>query len=262
MSQRPEQQLQAALKLSEVISKLCDVYLRAFEAIEQESSISPSDLSDEQSELAKNFIKGILSRSATYTEQAKGIPIMKSKVLFLAANPEDKTMLKLMQEYREIKHNLQMSTDRDNFQLCTPELSVRKQDLSRRLLQEQPRIVHFSGHGTSNGSLCFVGDDGKSQYVDPVDLDLMFELHAQYIDCVILNACYAIKQAEAISQHINYVIGMRKAIPDRAAIDFTIGFYQALGEGKSIDEAYNYGCALIATLEKTTPILLTKRNKL
>ncbi|WP_232435728.1 hypothetical protein [Rivularia sp. PCC 7116] len=44
---------------------------------------------------------------------------------------------------------------------------------------------------------------------------------------------------------INYVIGMNQAIPDKAAIEFAIGFYDALGAGKSVDFAHKLGCNLI-----------------
>ncbi len=205
-------------------------------------------------------MKGRIAKAVLPTpEPDRGISKMTSKILFLAADPYDATRLRLNLEFKSIDQSIQMSTARDKFYLCKPELSASKKDLNRRLLQEEPRIVHFSGHGTSDGSLCFEGDDGRSQYVDPTDLDLMFELHSEHVHCVILNACYADKQAEAISKHIDYVIGMSNQISDQAAIDFSIGFYQAVGEGKSIDDAYKNGCALIASKEKMIPVLLKRK---
>ena len=57
-----------------------------------------------------------------------------------------------------------------------------------------------------------------------------------------LNACYSQVQAEEIHQHINYVIGTKKQIQDRAAIAFTKGFYTALFNGEAIERAYEFGC--------------------
>jgi hypothetical protein len=38
---------------------------------------------------------------------------------------------------------------------------------------------------------------------------------------------------------------MSQAIGDKAAIEFAVGFYDALGAGKSIEFAYKLGCQLI-----------------
>ena len=54
---------------------------------------------------------------------------------------------------------------------------------------------------------------------------------------------------------------MKKAIGDRAAIEFAVGFYDALGAGESIEFAYNLGCAAIQLAgieEHLTPVLLKK----
>ena len=84
---------------------------------------------------------------------------------------------------------------------------------------------------------------------------------SHHVNCVLLNACYSKDQAKAISKHINYVIGMNKSVSDEASIAFTIGFYQALGAGRTIEEAYELGCAHIELLgisEYQTPVLIKK----
>jgi len=62
------------------------------------------------------------------------------------------------------------------------------------------------------------------------------------VECVVINACYSKAQAEAISQHINYVIGMNAAIQDDMAIAYARGFYLALGAGESIPNSHATGC--------------------
>lgn len=82
------------------------------------------------------------------------------------------------------------------------------------------------------------------------------------MECVILNACYSGEQANAIAKHIRYVIGMNEAIGDRAAISFSIGLYQALGAGRSIEEAYKLGCVQIrlqGISEHLTPIFINSK---
>jgi hypothetical protein len=77
----------------------------------------------------------------------------------------------------------------------------------------------------------------------------------------VLNACYSKFQAEAIARHIEYVIGMSKGIGDKAAIEFSVGFYSALGAGESIEFSYELGCNAIqleGLPEELTPVLYKK----
>ena len=58
------------------------------------------------------------------------------------------------------------------------------------------------------------------------------------------------------------MIGMNQAIGDKAAIEFSVGFYDAIVSGESIERAYKLGCAAIrmAGIEEfLTPVLLTKQ---
>lgn len=186
------------------------------------------------------------------------------RVLFLAATPTDAAQLRVGEEVREIGEKLQLSKLRDRFKL-EQRMSVRPDDLSQALLDIQPQIVHFSGHGTSAGALCFEDKAGKAHPITPKALTRLFELFEEQVQCVLLNACYSQTQARAIATHIPYVMGVNKVIGERAAIAFSIGFYQGIGAGKSIEEAYQLGCAQIMLQglpEHLTPILLTKKNRL
>ena len=102
---------------------------------------------------------------------------------------------------------------------------------------------------------------GRMQTVQANALAALFELVSNEVECVILNACYSATQAQEITKHINYVIGMNKAIGDKAAISFAIGFYQALGACRSIEDAYRFGCVQIrlqSIPEHLTPVLIKK----
>lgn len=185
------------------------------------------------------------------------------KVLFCAADPTDESRLRLPLEFREINEQLILAKQRENFRLVLPQLAVRAKDISRALLDEQPHIIHFSGHGTPDGELCFENESGKTQRVRPEVLSTLFELFADKVVCVILNACYAETQAKAIAKHIDYVIGMKKEIDDRAAIAFSVGFYQALGAGRTIEEAFKLGCAQAGFEESSArliPVLIKKKR--
>jgi hypothetical protein len=185
------------------------------------------------------------------------------KILFLAANPTDTSRLRLGEEFREIQDNIKKALLRDQFKLNLPQLSVRPADISQALLDTQPQIVHFSGHGAPTGALCFESQTGQVQLVQPDALAALFEQFASQITCVLLNACYSEIQAKAIAEHIEYVIGMNKAIGDKAAIAFAIGFYQALGAGRTVEDSYKLGCAQIRLQgipEHLTPVLIKKKS--
>ena len=181
------------------------------------------------------------------------------RILFLAADPTDASRLRLGEEFREIQGKLKQARFRDLFKLELPQLSLRPEDISQALLDTQPKIVHFSGHGTSTGALCFENQTGKTQLVQPEALAALFEQFSSHVNCVILNACYSETQAKAIAEHLEYVVGMKKAIGDKAAISFAVGFYQALGAGWTIEEAYKLGCVQISLQgipEHQTPVLI------
>jgi len=185
-------------------------------------------------------------------------------ILFLAADPTDASRLRLGEEFREIQEKLKLAKLRDRFRLELPQLSTRPADISQALLDVQPQIVHFSGHGTSKRALCFENQVGETHLIQPDALAALFEQFAHQINCVLLNACYSEYQAKAIAKHIQYVIGMNQAISDEAAIAFAIGFYQALGAGRTIREAYKLGCVQIGLQglpEHLTPVLLESGNE-
>ena len=187
-------------------------------------------------------------------------------ILVLAANPKTTSRLRLDEEVREIEAGLRRARKQEQFnlQVCW---AVRVRDVSQALLDFQPQIVHFCGHGGGDDGLALEDEIGTLQYVSTAAIAELFELFSQKnqnqknIECAILNACYSEVQATAISQYIPYVIGMNKAIGDKAAIEFVVGFYKALAAGESIDFAYKLGCNAITMAgipENLTPILKVK----
>lgn len=185
---------------------------------------------------------------------------MKRKILILAANPKDTSPLSLGEEVRDIDNGLQRAQHRDQFKLMQ-KWAVRPRDIQRAMLNINPQIVHFSGHGTGEKGLVFEDQTGQAKLVSGEALAALFELFADQLECVVLNGCYSKKQAEEIVQYIPYVIGMKQAIGDKAAIEFAVGFYDALGAGRSVEFAYKLGCTAIqmaGIAEHLTPVLLKK----
>ena len=201
-----------------------------------------------------------------------------TKILFLAANPTDTGQLRLGEEIREIDEGLRRANYRDRFDL-EQKWAVRPRDLQRAMLDHKPQIVHFSGHGvplqqtTANqpgtrsldwegadqaemptkdwenytGGIALENSQGQTRIVKASALGGLFRLGSikENIRCVFLNACYSDLQAEAIIQHVPFVVGMNQAVPDNTAIAFATGFYDALGAGLDIPEAFDAGVVAI-----------------
>lgn len=162
-------------------------------------------------------------------------------ILILAANPKDSTHRRLDEEVREIDEGLTRAKQREQFHLETKWAALPR-DVNLAIMESSPQIVHFSGHGVGDGGLAFSDETGHSQPVDAQAIAGLFELFADQVECVLLNACYAEEQAAAIAQHIPYVIGTSQAVGSEAARAFAVGFYDALGAGRSIEFAYKYAC--------------------
>ena len=170
----------------------------------------------------------------------------------------------------KLADKINQKIDNDNLTL-EQKWAIRPDDLRRALLDFHPQIVHFCGHGSRDKGLVLESDTGEVQLVPTNALAILFKLFSKCgVECVVLNACYAEIQAEAISQHIKYVVGMKDEISDRTAVKFAVGFYDALGAGWSYKDAYDMGCsampaampyglnALEGIAEELTPVLKIK----
>lgn len=184
------------------------------------------------------------------------------KILILSANPKNTNQLRLDEEVREIKTALRLSKNCQQFEIVT-ESALRVNDLRRSLLDNLPHIVHFSGHGLGSNGLMLEDKLGEMQLVSSESLAGLFELFENLIECVVLNACYSEVQAEALFRHIDCVIGMNQAIGDKAAIEFSTGFYDGLCAGRSYRDSFEFGCSGISLQgipESKTPQIKVRKN--
>jgi uncharacterized protein YegL len=187
---------------------------------------------------------------------------MKKTILVLAANPRNTPPLRLDQEVREIDNGLERAQRRDEFVL-KQKWATRPGDVRRAMLDYKPNIVHFCGHGSGPEGIAFEDEMGQANLVSTDALAGFFELFADKVQCVVLNACYSEVQAQAIAKHIPHVIGMNKAIGDSAAIEFAVAFYDALGAGETIEFAYKLARNAIQwsnMAESLTPILISVKH--
>ena len=183
-------------------------------------------------------------------------------ILTLAANPTKTSWLRLDEEVREIEEALRRANKREQFSL-EQKWAVRTRDFYRAILDFQPQIVHFCGHGVEEDGIVLEDETGQPVLVQADTLSGMFEVFATNgLKCVVLNACYSEMQAFSISQHIDYVIGMNRVIGDKAAIKFAVGFYDTLASGKDVESAFKLGCSLLVDLKENNTPVLKKRPRI
>ncbi len=217
-------------------------------------------LNEENFEFSTNKARIVKPMSLTSTLATQNMVT----ILFLASNPDDGSggALKLDAECRSIDQRLRASKHRERFDLRS-QWAVRVNDLQNALLEYSPTIVHFSGHGNSSGQIILQDDTERSFPVSQQSLSELFQILSQEVRCVVLNACYSEDQARAIADHIDCVVGVPNEIDDTAAISFSAAFYQALGYGCSVQQAFELGCNSIGLSghdASQSPKLLTRRG--
>ncbi|HEX6365453.1 MAG TPA: PASTA domain-containing protein [Agromyces sp.] len=144
-----------------------------------------------------------------------------------------------------------------------------------QLLSREWHVLHFIGHGTydtetDEGLLAFVGREGRAHNVPASSLADLIDEADPSPRLVLLNTCSSgaggrddlfSGTAGALAQSgIHAVAAMQFEISDKAAIEFSRGFYSALAHGRSIDDAVRSGRIEIlglgqGTLEWVTPVL-------
>jgi hypothetical protein len=207
---------------------------------------------------------------------ARGAIARRDTILYLAASPlhqssrywedperpEVLARLRVDKELEEIRTQLKLSRYGDRFRFKF-RLAAGAADISRALADHHPRIIHFSGHGDIDGGIYVEDERGDGIPATAEGLARLLRLNADDAECVIVNACYSMRLADAVKEYFDYTIGMRHMIGDTAAIIFSIGFYQGIASGDTIPRAFERGRALVEmddryTAEHDIPVLLAR----
>ena len=170
-------------------------------------------------------------------------PIKKCDVLVLAANPTSTQPLQLKKETELIREKLQDTEFGKNYIVYAEENAL-IEDLSKYLLQYQPIILHFSGHGNSQGEIILNNRQGEPKVLSLETLSELLSIvrkDGKPIECVVFNACFSLKKADAVAHQVGCVIGMKKEIGDDSALIFAEEFYQGLAYQRSYYQAFQLG---------------------
>ena len=207
----------------------------------------------------------IVSRSTVtdsfHTAAVPGGPDRESaprlRILLACANPRGTEPLRTAEEDRTLRQSIAMSAERDRFEVETLNAAT-IDDLRRALLRGQFDIVHFSGHGTRQG---LVFQDEAGQLVRPSSVALAELLARRRIRVAVLNACYSLSVGRIDAIGAEYTIAADGPLSDPAAIEFTRGFYDALGAGLDVPEAFAEGRGAAALKNLTYDAILLPRGE-
>lgn len=166
------------------------------------------------------------------------------RILCLLADPDRRSQLRLRQEHRII---LEIASRRGPRTLTvTANPATRRNDIIGEILAARPDIVHFAGHGTSDGRLVFEQEDGAPSTVRADALAAALGLLPSVLSCLVLGSCFSGTYADTLLGPTLSVAGSATALDDGAALEFTRGFYTALATGNPglhMADAFGAGCA-------------------
>jgi hypothetical protein len=161
----------------------------------------------------------------------------KITVLFLASSPEDEAQLRLDKEIREIELRLRATEYRESIRFV-PRVARQLTDLIQDLNEVRPDIVHFSGHG-NQAELAFENAEGRAQPLSNEMLGGLLAATSDRIRLVVFNSCQSAVQAELATEYVSFAIGMAASVEDERAKTFAAQFYNSLGFGKALADAFD-----------------------
>lgn len=138
------------------------------------------------------------------------------RILIVLVSPKSTARLHLDEEVKEIETAIKLTKYRDRFEAIA-QWAVTIDELRRALLNYQPTIVHFSGHGAGDRGLVLHDPTKDVKLLTTEALAGLLASFKDQIECVFLNACNCKAQVDAIHRHIDCVIGMNKEISSRTS---------------------------------------------
>lgn len=233
--------------------------LKNFKENEKIQKAQFSKLSEMNTTLYKH--EGIHESMTASIKELQNLP-EKINVLFLASNPMDSQQLRLDEEARSIQEMIRKTGNRDSV-LFESHWALRTTDLLQALNEVSPTIVHFSGHGTDTDEIVFQDNSGNSKFVSKEAIAQVMMSSSDKIRLVFFNTCYSYNQAKLVTNHVEVAIGMNTSIGDEAAIIFSSQFYNSIGFGLSVQNAFDQAKASImleGLNEENTPELFVQEG--
>ena len=187
------------------------------------------------------------------------------RVLMFASSPTDEDALQVEKEELGIRRGLNRTPYGRKFHIEAIAHAT-KADLGR-VLKEMPHMVHFAGHGgqeshSLGGSLAVVKRFGLifenarkgSEYLWEEESQRLFEPFREQIECVFLNACHSDGVLQSLKDKVQYLVGVIGTVKDDKAVLFAPAFYEALGQGLGVEQAFKAARSRLELLGRGTTV--------
>jgi CHAT domain len=198
------------------------------------------------------------------------------RILGLIVGPTDMAPLRVEVEKQQLERALGGLISKGLVELHWVTGQTRR-DLGRELRDGPWHIFHFIGHGgfdesTGEGVLVLADEQGRSRWIPASDIGRMLGEHDQ-LRLVVLNSCDGARGSQAdvfsstsaaiVRDGTPAVVAMQYEITDKAALEFSRSFYEAIADGLPVDASVAAGRDGIAgeisgSLEWGTPVLFTR----
>lgn len=243
-------------ELHAAVTRAVDDDLLYFSDVDEQMYSVQINEEDDVDDVLRHLDNGVIPSHAAVTTLAPKV------ILFLGANPESTDKLALDEEVRGIESAIRAGSHRDALALKT-RWAVQPTDLIPCLLETQPAVLHFSGHGDGTPGLVLHDEVGGASLVDGDSLLHLLSSFKDQVRVVVLNACCSLEQAREISLVIDCVVGMNASVGDEAARRFSAAFYAALAFGRDVQLAFNLGISAIKVhnlMDDQVPVLLVREG--
>ncbi len=184
----------------------------------------------------------------------------KLKILFVGADFSSRGDFSIPQEFAKIRNAIENAALGNSLELAH-DLTLKPEELQHLLCIHQPAMFHFSGHFDESGRM-YLNDDNKPYHTVELDaLNEVFRVHGKSIRCAFLNACNSANVSKILIRHVDCIIAMRGRVTVKTALIFTSSLYDAIGAGRSIQDAFDQARAEIMVFglkEEDTPTLIER----
>jgi outer membrane protein assembly factor BamB len=194
-------------------------------------------------------------------------------ILGMVASPTDQEPLDTGRERKRLEDALKPLQEDGSVALTWIEGQTWR-DLQRAMRNGEWNVFHFIGHGAydevkDEGLIALCDDGGRTHLLSAGQLGRLLDDHGP-LRLAVLNSCeggrggtkevLSSTAAVLMRRGVPAVVAMQYEITDRAAIEFTRAFYEAIADGQPVDGAVSeariaVSLALESTLEWGVPVL-------
>ena len=184
-------------------------------------------------------------------------------ILFIAGDRggSQQNQLQIPTEYDAIQEALRASEYRDLISLGKPILAATREKLAS-MYRHRPKIIHFAGHGDERSLSIIEPYPGLAHEtaLSAAEFGEVLGTIEEDVMLCVLNACDSEGLARELvdADVVAFAVAWANKVSDSTAITFSRALYGALGDGRTICDAFNI--AKGACGPRTVPVLVPREN--